>query len=450
MTRMYSGFKFNVFSLVENRIVSSTWWSRHLTKHLSLRSDFVRNVFVLSGGSAFAQVISLLLIPIFSRLYTPEHFGILAFFTGISSLLRVVASGRYHLAIVLPKKDSDAVNLVFLGFLCSFCVSFLSFILFSPASTLLNFFVDMNVDKYLFLIPLDILISGFYFSLSYWCVRKRFFSLLSFESVGSAVAKGLLRLALYFVFFNEMGLIYSYLGFRLVSFLILLFGCLKKLPVKEVAFPRTFSLARKYIKFPTYSVLNSLVVSLSNQITALSLPRLFSVQSLGYYSQATSLLGAPLSLVSGSISKVFYQRISVKKFLPQSTEKFFKRILKRLTVFSVLLLLGSVVFVKPLAGLLLGPKWSAVGNYARILSFYYIINMVVSSFAGIPLAYQRQGTLLLLEVLKVLAYLVLIFVVGVSGNLELYLSLFTLVSSAFLLIKLFWYWKLVHYRQGLL
>ena len=84
-------------------------------KKLFPKSDFVKNVITLVTGTALAQAIPLAVSPILTRIYSPEDFGILALFLGISSVFSVVVTGRYEFAITLPLKDEDARPILWLS-----------------------------------------------------------------------------------------------------------------------------------------------------------------------------------------------------------------------------------------------------------------------------------------------------------------------------------------------
>ena len=81
-----------------------------LTK-LKPKSEFTRNVLTLMTGTTIAQAIPIAISPILTRLYTPKDFGVLALFVAITSIFGSIANGRYELAIMLPKKDEDAINI---------------------------------------------------------------------------------------------------------------------------------------------------------------------------------------------------------------------------------------------------------------------------------------------------------------------------------------------------
>lgn len=81
-----------------------------------------RSVAVLAGGTALGQGLAVLASPFLTRLCTPSGFGVLSAYTAIFSILVVVASLRYELAIPLPEDDETAANLLVLsGLICCSC-----------------------------------------------------------------------------------------------------------------------------------------------------------------------------------------------------------------------------------------------------------------------------------------------------------------------------------------
>ena len=99
-----------------------------MLKRLNMKSDFVRHVVTLMTGTAVAQAIPIAMSPILTRIYTPEDFGLFALYMSTSALLAEVATGRYELAIMLPKKDEDARDIFVLSVMIATILSFLSFL----------------------------------------------------------------------------------------------------------------------------------------------------------------------------------------------------------------------------------------------------------------------------------------------------------------------------------
>ena len=72
-------------------------FTQHSKRNTSFKSDILR----LASGTGIAQIIGILSMPILSRLYAPEAFGITALFLSLTTILGVIACMRYELSIVL-------------------------------------------------------------------------------------------------------------------------------------------------------------------------------------------------------------------------------------------------------------------------------------------------------------------------------------------------------------
>ena len=66
-------------------------------------------------GTGIAQVLPFLATPLLTRLFKEEEFALYTSFFAIASIFAVAVGGKYQMAIVLPKKDSDANKLLTLS-----------------------------------------------------------------------------------------------------------------------------------------------------------------------------------------------------------------------------------------------------------------------------------------------------------------------------------------------
>lgn len=92
------------------------------------KSNFVRSISILAGGTAFAQGITVLAAPILTRIYTPSEFGVLGVFAALLGIIVVISSLRYELAIPLPKSDGAAANVLAVSLVCLLAVTVITLI----------------------------------------------------------------------------------------------------------------------------------------------------------------------------------------------------------------------------------------------------------------------------------------------------------------------------------
>lgn len=155
---------------------------------------------MLASGSAAAKVIGVVTVPVITRLYLPEHFGVLSVFTAIAALLVPFGTLRYSMAIPLPKRDGTATNLVVLCGLCLLVMSALTFLIFwLSAPAILRLLSMDEMLPYWWLLPLAIAGTGLYELLSNWAVREKAFKPLARTKVWQAIIGGSFKIGLGFL-----------------------------------------------------------------------------------------------------------------------------------------------------------------------------------------------------------------------------------------------------------
>ena len=156
----------------------------------------------LVSGNTIAQIIPLLAEPFLTRLFPPEDFGLLALFISISSLFAVIATGRYELAIMLPSKEKEAINLAGLSFLVTIFTTVLSLLVVwifnGPICRILS---SESISTYLYLVPLVVFFTGLTQTLNYWFSRKKQFRKISVARIvqsstaaGTGVGSGIMKM----------------------------------------------------------------------------------------------------------------------------------------------------------------------------------------------------------------------------------------------------------------
>jgi len=71
-------------------------------------SGFLRSVAVVAGGTALAQLVHLASMPVVTRLYGPQAYGVFNLFVSMVVVVSNVATLSYAVAIVLPRRDAVA------------------------------------------------------------------------------------------------------------------------------------------------------------------------------------------------------------------------------------------------------------------------------------------------------------------------------------------------------
>jgi len=395
----------------------------------SRSSSFAANVLKLVTGTTFAQVIIVLASPLLTRLYGPETFGFLAIFTSITSILGVIACMRYELAIMLPRTDEEAANLLGLCLLCVAVVSGLTVpALYFGDDALLSLLRAPGLTPYLILIPPVVFISGVFLALSYWNSRTKRFGRLSVAQVTSSLATTGTQLGVGFAGHATGG---SLIGAKIVGLSVsagVLGGQIWKndhgLLCRSISWRGMLDGLKRYKRFPLIDCTSALLNTISWQLPVLLLTVFFSPTVVGYYSLGFMVLQMPMSLIGGAIAQVFFQRASEAHYqgtLAPLVENTFLVLLK-LSVLPMLLLtiIGEEIFL-----VAFGVAWGEAGIYTQLLSIWTIFWFISSPLSTLVTMREKLTVGLGVTILNVSTRALALIVGGALGSAILSMALFS-------------------------
>jgi len=145
-----------------------------MIKKMKPKSEFGKNTLSLVSGNIIAQSIPMILAPILTRIYTPEEFVLFATFMSIVGIFMVIATGKYEMAIVMPEKDKETINIFALSILITIFISILSLIIVSIFNEeIVKLINHEELKNWLFLIPISVLVSGFLQTMNLWQIKKK-------------------------------------------------------------------------------------------------------------------------------------------------------------------------------------------------------------------------------------------------------------------------------------
>ena len=288
---------------------------RRIKKILN-RSAFFKDVFTLMTGTAIAQMATVLLAPIISRIYSPADMAVFATYLSFVSIFGSATTLKYELAIVLPEKDEDSMNLTGLSVFISFIISLLIFIiLYFFGIQILNIISNKKIitTSWIYFVPLAVLTIGIFNSLNYWVNRKSQYKRLALSRVTQSFGMLSSQIGFGFSPLKTSGLIFGEIVGRVSATCVLSYKTIKNdiLLIRQINATKMKAQFRRYKNFPKYSLPADLLNVVTNQIPVFTLNRFFTSQMLGNYSLMERVLGVPISLIGRAVFDVFKQRASI-------------------------------------------------------------------------------------------------------------------------------------------
>jgi O-antigen/teichoic acid export membrane protein len=396
-------------------------------------SAFATDVLKLVTGTTLAQIIVVLTSPLLTRLYGPEAFGFYALFASITGILGVIACMRYELAIMLPKTDEEAANLLGLCFLCVAVVSGLTIpALYFGGDALLSLLRAPGLGPYLILVPPFVFVSGVFLALNDWNSRTKHFGRLSVARVTSSLATTGTQLGAGFAGHATGG---SLIGANLVGVSVstgVLGGQIWRddhaLLRRSISWRGMVGGLKRYKNFPLIDSGSALLNAVSWQLPAFLLAAFFSPVVVGFYALGMRLLQLPMSLIGGAIGQVFFQRAAEahKSGDLASLTQSIVEVLLKIIVFPVTLLavVGPELFC-----FVFGENWGEAGLYVQILSIWIIFWFLYSPLSTIYLVLEKQKLGLVFHVVIFSTRLLSLLMGGIAGSVYLALALFSLSGA---------------------
>jgi O-antigen/teichoic acid export membrane protein len=410
------------------------------------RNEFFKNVATLISGTTLAQAFSVIIYIFLSRIYTEEDFGVFGLYMNILNITIIFSTAKYELAILLPKSEREAMNLVGLSGLISAGVSLLVLL---PAillnGTISRWLGSEEISTWLYFIPLSTLLVGLFTSLRNYSNREKRYRLIAGANIGQSLGNSLLKLGLGMVIAGAAGLIFGVVFGQLAGFLIFLVVHIRlhRHRTGWIRFPEMRRLARQYSLFPRYNMWQGLINNFSGALPVFLLSSFFSTAVAGFYTFGYMILYRPVSLVAGAFYQVMYQRFVEKQHrevpILEEVLLFIRKTVQLLLL--PFLLVG--IFAPGLFGFIFGENWVEAGKVAQLILPWIFMVSLVMPLSFIPDLYKKQRLAMIIDGIKLVARLAGLLVGVVTENVYLGLGLYSGTSVLVIGYSLFWYIRLV-------
>ena len=407
---------------------------------LKPKSEFSRNVLTLMTGTTIAQAIPIAISPILTRIYTPEDFGVFALFLAITGVFSVVASGRYEFALMLPRKEEDAINIFALGIgIIVLMTSLLILVIFLFHAYIIEILKNERIGYWLYFIPLAFFFIGLFNLLSYYNNRQKNYKTIASSTIIKSIVLAVVQLLIGVLKTGASGLIAGQIISSLFANMELLKNILKdKNLLSHVSRVKIIALAKKYKEFPKFQAPHAMLDAFSSYIPIYIFSAFFGLTIVGFYALSTRIIFTPLMILAGASAKVYNQELTqlhnAKGDTYKYTIKFLKSILKKIIIPFMII----VIFAPDIFGFFFGESWRESGVYTQILSPWLALNVFVSTISFIPSLTQMQKKAFGVGIV----YVVLVsfaIIIGVHyDNLYLSLSLYSFFASVVLIYNLIW------------
>lgn len=398
-----------------------------------MENTFVKSFLALMSGSVLTQIITIICSPILTHYFSTEVIGEFTLILTAVGLFGSVICLRYDVAIVSEKEQKRAFCLIKICFIFSILISIVIGIIY------FFYYGNKNISdskRILYSVTIVFLLSlmGIDNTLVSYNNRKKEYKLMAQTLFARTVVR-------------EVMIIISAFTFSSIYLLIVaqIFGTIcgvKKQSksliedshnLQDIAsidfneMKETFFEYRKQAFFSTPSLfINNFSYSSMNYY----IDYLFGASCLGLYSISYRLLGMPLSLISGNISKVYLKDISNEYNNNRNYVNTFIKTSILLIVLSVPITICMFIFAPWACRLFFGQEYYQAGIYVRYLAPMFGTRFVVSPLTvGILVSKKQKAEMLVQSLFGISGICIFMYSKLIHVSINNYLLLVSIVYS---------------------
>jgi len=356
-----------------------------------------RDMIPMLVGVIVSQAITFAALPAISKLYTPEENGVLGVFIGVVNLLLIPSFGKFD-GVIFKLQDRNQLKSVL--WLCLFVLLSVVAILLTaitlyifapigqtfilPSNTLINVPVHLMFSAILSLILNIIIYDG---GLKW--VAKINISVAAF----SAVAKILFG----YLGFGYSGLIYGAIAGTAVGVGIGATYIFNKLEC-PIGFPGLEAIRKTAWNnrdFPMYAILHAYMDSLRTELIVILIAYFYGKVQVGLYLLASSIVMAPMGLVTGSIAQIYAKRAGQEIRCGGNLHKLSKDTLLLAALMGIVIGVCIVLFKDILFNKLFATKWFEASLLVTPIVLAGTVRSVNSVISTLPSLVGRQRDFLI-------------------------------------------------------
>ncbi len=408
-------------------------------------NSYFKNFTKLFSGNLVGQLLPFIFAPFIARIYSPADMAVQETFLSVVSLIGIVSMGRFEIAVVLEKNED---RLKVLLKLCALVLA--GFVLLSTLfsvfpSLIVQFFNSEEIAFHLRFLPLAIVAIGILNLLTQWLLHQGKFSSIS----ASRIIQSFIQNAGYAFFgyigFGVKGMLFAWIAGAILPVIVLGIPMLRTIlsdgwPKAEIK-----EMAVHHKDFPMVNSLHAFTDILATQFLLFGIiSHQYGVTALGLFALTNRYLKAPLVLISGALSQLYYSEASGFIHQSRSVKPIYIRTLKMMLM--VLLPFALVIFFfgEDLFTWYLGPKWKDAGTITVYFIPLLVTNFICSCVSSTPILMKQQKTAYVFSIVGYALGLGVLFISSVyKVEFKSALLIYSLGMSLFYIVLSSWYFQLI-------
>lgn len=350
-------------------------------------SNRMKNVAKISSGTIVGQIISIITLPLITRIYGAEIIGGWTAISSIATILVYLCDLGISQAIMVEdeKKIEDLYSVVMT---ISVCICILSSLIVFPYYLL----IAKQAIRIAFINCLFVIIYTFTFrqvqTCYIWLNREKEYSTLMRNPVINYSSIAIASITLGLLGFKTYG---YYIGITLGQFFTLI-HMKRRLPNKALCLDlkkikTIFYENRDFVKFQMPA---QITAQTRQQLPNLLIGTLYGNTTLGYFSISQKLISIPVNFIGQALGKVFYQTLAEMQRKGENIAAFVKRNMNRAMKVAFVPMVLFAAFGDAAIVLFFGREYAIGGTISRIMVFRACFTFISTALTGIDIVLRKQ------------------------------------------------------------
>jgi O-antigen/teichoic acid export membrane protein len=393
-----------------------------------------KNIVKISSGTLLGQGISIIVLPIITRIYGAEIIGLWALLLSIT----VIINSFSDLGLTNSIMSDDAENIEKNYQVITTVSAAISITTSAIVTLYYGFFagaVEMNLI-FFFLFMTIFVFTLQQIQLCYtWLNRNQNYNTLMKNPLINSGVYGALAIGLGWLGFKVYGYFIAYMAGQIVTLWNMrryLPGAMFTLKLQDFK-----DVIKKNKRFVIYQIPTNVVGSIKSQLPTLLIKVFWGNEMIGYYSISIKMLQIPGALLAVAIGRVFFQITSAMKRDGQAIGQFVYRNVIRAMKMAIIPMALLMAFGDLAAKIFLGAEWAIAGYFVIILAVQYFFIFLMNTTGGLPITLDKQNYLMISRIAQAFAYTIGLAIGKLVFN-NIYIAL-SLMAGLYIIVEMVYF-----------
>ena len=364
-------------------------------------SNFLKALVVLVSGQVLGQALTLVTLPILSRLYSPSDYGEFAVLSSASTILCSISQLGLSSAIMIPRDDIEAKSLISYTLLIQFILVTIFVVgVFATMSFIKIIDINMPYMMTILLLYALSLLTNLSNLLKIYMNRKKLYRALFWNSVIASLSTLFITIPLGLVGVGSWGFISAAFVSNIISIAQMISKANPFVSINSI--DSGIRALKKHKNFMIYQYPANIVSTFSLQLPDQLMMKFFGSSALGSYSMSNRIYSFPTNLIASPINAIYFKTAVDYNQTGKDLASFTFNLITKIMLIAFVPLIILISFGEQIFSFVLGDQWREAGSIASILGIQFVLVFCANCTSYCRVSLGRQKINLVMSGLQLL------------------------------------------------